>query len=117
MEPTRRSFIAASDPAAASIAAAAAAGSTLGATAAVASEPADDGETGRLASPDPAKVLEADVTVVDAGPASVGALLQTLDEVGTVIVLEKTGQIGGMSLDTDSRARTRRPTTASSPAA
>ena len=101
METTRRSFIAASGLAAASIAAAAAAGATLGATAAVASEPADDGEVGRFASYEPAEVLEADVVVVGAGPAGVGALLQTLDEGGTVIVLEKTGQIGGMSFGTE----------------
>ena len=49
----------------------------------------------------PTETLEADIVVVGAGPAGCGAILEALDKGATVIALEKTPQVGGMTFGTE----------------
>ena len=49
----------------------------------------------------PTETLEADIVVVGAGPAGCGAILEAFDKGATVIALEKTPQVGGMTFGTE----------------
>ena len=50
---------------------------------------------------DPAEVVDADVVVVGAGPAGIGAVMEALDRGAKVVLIEKTAQLGGMAYGTE----------------
>lgn len=50
---------------------------------------------------EPSETLEADIVVVGAGPAGMGAVLEALDSGASVILVEKTAMLGGMASGTE----------------
>lgn len=50
---------------------------------------------------EPSEIFEADVVVVGAGPAGLGAVLEALDAGATVVLIEKTDALGGMAYGTE----------------
>lgn len=93
---SRRAFVSSAALMAASIAAAGAAGCVSRTVDAEAEKP-----TSHTVDYTPTETIEADIVIVGAGPAGIGATLEALDAGARVVLLEKTSKIGGMAFGTE----------------